>query len=78
MLKQLTLDLIYHVSGVRPYHCNLCGKEFARKGALGIHFSSVHSELKTFLCADCGAAFKANSALIDHRKRVHLQIKAHR
>jgi len=68
----------YLIAGERPYPCDLCEREFARKAALRIHKVSVHTNLKSYLCADCGAAFKANSALIDHKKRVHLQIKSHR
>ena len=66
----------YLIAGERPYPCDLCEREFARKAALRIHKVSVHTNLKSYLCADCGAAFKANSALIDHKKRLHLQIKS--
>jgi uncharacterized Zn-finger protein len=79
-LPEKPLVSIYYSSflpGEKPYPCDQCEKEFARKAALRIHKISVHSELKSYLCSDCGAAFKANSALIDHKKRVHMQIKPH-
>ena len=60
--------------GIR-FDCDLCGKEFKRKGSLDRHIQGVHQEGLTsmFKCSVCLKEFKQKSHLKTHLRNVHHQ-----
>ncbi|XP_046391232.1 zinc finger protein 271-like [Ischnura elegans] len=59
-----------------PYFCKVCGKEFARKGALVGH-QNRHDGIKPYACEICGKAFPDRSNLLKH-KMFHSEVKPHK
>jgi len=56
-------------SGVKLYHCQLCGKEFSRKEVYEAHLLS-HSGEKSFMCSECGKTFNRKHVR-DIHERIH-------
>ena len=60
----------YHVkvvhSGLRPYHCSLCDKTFARKDNFKAH--NHDKNYKPFLCTVCGKTFGRKSVRDSHER----------
>ncbi|GFN92132.1 Zinc finger protein 1-like protein [Plakobranchus ocellatus] len=56
-------------SGMRPYHCELCGKGFFSRGGL-FHHRKTHSS-KRFQCPECNAKFLHKHHLKGHVRNVH-------
>ena len=58
-----------------PSSCNICFKEFKRKGSLDRHMIGVHKkdESSVFKCSICLKEFKQKSHLKTHMKNVHHQ-----
>ncbi|KAM6899970.1 uncharacterized protein FYW49_018082 [Xenentodon cancila] len=52
-------------TGIKPYHCSICGKSFPRPGALRRH-KRIHSGERPYICEFCGKTFIDNSALTTH------------
>ncbi|KAF8598860.1 hypothetical protein BDV93DRAFT_512134 [Ceratobasidium sp. AG-I] len=50
--------------------CNLCKKEFRRRGALDEHYNT-HTGERPHICPYCPASFAAKSNLSRHKKRRH-------
>ena len=58
----------------KDFICEVCSKNFARKGTLKQHIKSVHKEVK-YDCKDCGKQFSNSAGLISHVDSVHRKIK---
>ena len=52
---------------IKPYHCNICGKNFSRSSTLKIH-QLTHLKIKNFKCPffNCKKQFNENDNLINH------------
>ncbi|KAM7294746.1 hypothetical protein ISCGN_024252 [Ixodes scapularis] len=54
----------------RPFVCNLCPSDFARKSSLTNHMISCHTREKPYRCQVCGRGFIRKQTLSDHM-RIH-------
>ena len=56
-------------SKIKPYHCNICGKDFSRSSTLKIH-QYTHSKEKPFKCSfpNCQRQFTEKGNMISHLK----------
>merc|ERR1712130_552886 len=50
----------------KPFKCELCPKEFARKKTLADHMLRTHTVEKPFECGLCGKRFAAETLLRNH------------
>lgn len=58
----------------KRFDCNICFKQFKRKGSLDRHIAGVHNkDSSVFKCAVCFKEFKQKSHLKTHMKNVHHQ-----
>jgi uncharacterized Zn-finger protein len=56
------------------YDCNVCFKQFKRKGSLGRHMVGVHGQGDNKpSCGICAKEFKQKSHLKTHMKNIHQQ-----
>ena len=54
----------------KPYECNICKLNFARKAALTNHVSRcAHTVEKTYKCDQCEMSLRTRSCLIAHKRR---------
>ncbi|XP_070498204.1 zinc finger protein 595-like [Chironomus tepperi] len=55
-------------SGVKPYTCDLCGKQFRVTYCLSLHKRNVHSDDRPYICTfpGCNKRFKAQSVYNHH------------
>ena len=53
-------------AGLRPYHCDICGSRFTRKGDVIRHKRVVHKRVKPYTCRKCSKTFSIKSLLITH------------
>jgi hypothetical protein len=54
------------------YDCNVCFKQFKRKGSLGRHMNGVHGQGENkHKCNLCTKEFKQKSHLKTHMKNIH-------
>ena len=55
------------------YDCEICCKQFKRKGSLSRHLAGVHGqgELEVYKCDVCSKEFKQKSHLKTHLKNLH-------
>ena len=51
--------------------CEACGKKFARKASLQIHFTRKHTQELNYTCAECGKEFMVKKDMWSHLRRVH-------
>ena len=63
--------------GLRPFKCDICGKDFTQKPHLKTHSKDVHSNVKDvrFYCDLCSKYFKTNQQLSLHNLRIHSNAK---
>lgn len=54
-------------NGVRPYKCDICGKDFKRKESFVLHMR-MHNGIKPFKCEHCGKNFIQKSTLNVHMR----------
>ncbi|XP_017285118.1 zinc finger protein 709 [Kryptolebias marmoratus] len=54
-------------TGIKPYHCSICGKSFPRPGALRRH-KKTHSGERPYICEFCGKTFTDGCTLTTHIK----------
>lgn len=58
--------------GLKPFACELCGKDFAKWNNLKTHRIQKHSDNKIALpCMECGQTFATKQGLKRHRQRNH-------
>lgn len=57
-------------SGVKPFKCEFCGRNFRQWGDLKYHCISIHSDQKNFQCEYCGKDFARKYSLTVH-SRIH-------
>jgi uncharacterized Zn-finger protein len=56
------------------YDCNVCFKQFKRKGSLGRHMVGVHGQGDNkYSCNLCAKEFKQKTHLKTHMKNIHQQ-----
>ncbi|XP_065225432.1 zinc finger protein 391-like isoform X2 [Planococcus citri] len=56
----------------KPFHCQVCNKQFAYKRSLSAH-GLVHSEEKPYKCRTCGTRFKNYQNKLSHEQRMHVE-----
>lgn len=58
--------------GLKPFVCELCGKDFAKWNNLKTHRIQKHSDNKIAMpCMECGQTFATKQGLKRHRERNH-------
>jgi hypothetical protein len=57
-------------TGIKPYHCPECGKQFRQKAILNQHFR-IHLGAKPYCCYLCRKSF-AQRAVLDQHLKTHL------
>jgi Zinc finger, C2H2 type len=62
--------LFLHSANPRPFQCDLCPKNYARKAEIKTHLATIHSE-QSFKCKICGFKTKWKHYLKIHKKKVH-------
>jgi DNA-directed RNA polymerase subunit RPC12/RpoP len=56
------------------YDCNVCFKQFKRKGSLGRHMVGMHGQGDhKYACSICAKEFKQKTHLNTHLKNIHQQ-----
>jgi len=63
-------------TGVRPYKCDTCGKDFASKYTYKSHVKTHELRPRLFKCSQCNKTFMNQQNLNQH-KRIHTVRKAH-
>lgn len=53
-------------TGIRPFFCHICGKNFRVLGGLQRHINELHYGVKKYSCEICGKKFAAKSTRDDH------------
>lgn len=61
-------------TGVRPYRCEICGKDFTSKYTFKAHEKVHTNRERNFTCINCGKAFLTEQNLI-HHERTHSGLK---
>lgn len=61
-------------TGVRPYRCDICGKDFTSKYTFKAHEKVHTNRERNFTCINCGKAFLTEQNLI-HHERTHSGLK---
>lgn len=61
-------------TGVRPYRCDVCGKDFTSKYTFKAHEKVHTNRERNFTCINCGKAFLTEQNLI-HHERTHSGLK---
>jgi uncharacterized Zn-finger protein len=59
---------------VRPYRCEICGKDFTSKYTFKAHEKVHTNRERNFTCINCGKAFLTEQNLI-HHERTHSGLK---
>lgn len=54
-------------TGIRPFFCHICGKNFRVLGGLQRHINEHHYGVKKYPCDICGKKFAAKATRDDHR-----------
>ena len=67
--KKLPTNSDGSLEQIKPYKCDICGKEFSQSCDLKCHIR-IHTGEKPFMCEVCGRGFTQKTNLIQHR-RVH-------
>ena len=67
---QYNFDFDEGLEPSKKFHCETCGKKFARKNDLKRHILSIHSE-HTYTCSHCDSKFGRKDAMICHNKTAH-------
>lgn len=61
-------------TGVRPYRCDICGKDFTSKYTFKAHEKVHTNRERNYTCINCGKAFLTEQNLI-HHERTHSGLK---
>ena len=59
----------------KPFQCQICDRNFSRKGQLSDHIKTVHEKKKPFKCDLCTFCSISNRDLKGHIIAVHQKIK---
>lgn len=63
-------------TGLRPYKCSECGKDFASKYSAKAHEKIHLDRPRPYKCVTCGKAFITEQNLHQHEK-IHTAIRSH-
>jgi KRAB domain-containing zinc finger protein len=66
--------ILSHSTNPKPFQCDLCPKNYARKQQVKEHLMAIHSE-QIFKCNECDCTTKTKSAL-NHHKSMHSNLKS--
>lgn len=53
------------------FECEICSKQFKKKGKLNRHVKETHTDNKPYKCEECSAEFKRASHLTRHNRMKH-------
>ena len=67
----LNVHIVAVHEGIKPFKCDTCDANFARKDKLIAHIAAIHEGKKPYKCGNCDARFAQKPNLHGHIAAVH-------